>query len=168
MPDKKRVKRRLFQKCKRRRERLLPINLEPRKVIPRKILNIPTNHILNLSHDARPYLLAKVNHNKHRGLLDSGAQASLMNEKTYEKMKEDGLKLEKFDVFISTCDGTPHKALGYVNVPYVVRKVKRIIPTLVVSQMEADLILGIDFWNAYKIKPCFTQNTYVIREPCRW
>lgn len=86
-----------------------------------------------------------------------------MNEKTYEKIKKHGLQLFPCNVVISTCDGTKHKALGYVNVPYIVRKVKRIIPTLVVKQMEAELILGMDFWNAFRIKPCFTSNSYGIK-----
>lgn len=126
------------------------------------MLNIAENHKFNLNSDDRPYLLTNVNGNKFKGLLDSGAQSSIMNEKTYEKMRKDGLKLEKCDIVIATCDGTTHDALGYVNVPFTVRNVKRTIPTLVVAQMEANLILGIDFWNAYRIKPCFTRNTYGI------
>lgn len=133
------------------------------QTLPRKFVNISSSAIFNLANDERPYLYAKIHEEKQKGLLDSGAQSSAMNGKTYEKIKKYGLKLEKCNVVISTCDGTKHKALGYINVPYVVRKVRRIIPTLVVEQMEAELILGIDFWNAYRIKPCFTSNTYGIK-----
>lgn len=131
--------------------------------MPRKLVNISASTIFNLANDDRPYLYTKIRNEKQRGLLDSGAQSSTMNEKTYEKIKKDGLQLFPCNVVISTCDGTKHRALGYVNVPFIVRKVKRIIPTLVVKQMEAELILGMDFWNAYRIKPCFTSNSYGIK-----
>lgn len=111
----------------------------------------------------RPYLYVKVFDEKIKGLLDSGAQASVMNVIMYESMKEEGVNLNECNVAISTADGTTHKALGYVNVPHVVKNIKRTIPTLVVEQAAVRLILGMDFWNAFRIKPCFISNTYGIR-----
>lgn len=131
--------------------------------MPRKFAHISSSTIFNLTNDKRPYLYIKVKDIKLRGLMDSGAQSSIMNEHTYEQLRLDGLKLEKCDVGISTVDGTKHDSLGYVNLPMTVRSVKRIIPTLVIREMETPLILGIDFWNAYRIKPCFTHNTYGIK-----
>lgn len=118
---------------------------------------------LNLEEDKRPYLFVRIFDGKEKGLMDSGAESSIMNENLYNQLKEtEQLTLHKCNVFISTADGTSHKALGYVEVPYVVKKIKRVIPTLVVRQSSAKLILGIDFWNAFRIRPCFIRNTYGI------
>lgn len=117
---------------------------------------------VNLNEDERPYLFTNIIDIKVQGLLDSGAQSSIMNGNTYRKMKEKGLGLKYCNVVITTADGTGHKALGYVDVPYVVRNIRRIIPTLVVEQAAMNLILGWDFWSAYRIKPCFMTSAYGI------
>lgn len=139
------------------RIRSLPI--EP---IPKKFLSIASTAI-NLDDDDRPYLFVKVHEEKYRGLMDSGSQSSVMNEEMCERVKEDGIELLPCDVYIRTADGTSHKALGYMNVPYLVRGIRRVIPTLVVRECAVELILGMDFWKAYRIRPCFVSNTYDIK-----
>lgn len=129
--------------------------------IPRKFRNIAMCR-LNLKDDNRPYLFVRISDDKARGLLDSGAMSSIMNRMLYDRLFKSGLKLYPCDIYMTTADGASHKALGYMKVPYLVRGVKRMIKTLVVEQSEAELILGMDFWNAFRIKPCFTSNTFGI------
>lgn len=136
--------------------RSLPIEL-----LPKKFKNIAAARV-NLNDDNRPYLFVSIYESKPRGLLDSGAQASIMNRILYENLKKNGMKLYDCNIYITTADGTSHKTLGYAKVPYVIRGVKRIIPTLVVEQCAVELVLGIDFWNAFRIKPCFTSYIFGI------
>lgn len=131
------------------------------ETLPRKYARISCATI-NLNDDNRPYLFVGIVECKFRGLLDSGAQTSVMGLETYEYLLESGYKLFPCNIAISTVDGTTHMALGYMNVKYQVRGITRTIPTLVVQQSAAPLVLGMDFWNAYRIKPCFVSNTYGI------
>lgn len=63
---------------------------------------------VNLNEDERPYLFTNIIDIKVQGLLDSGAQSSIMNGNTYRKMKEKGLGLKYCNVVITTADGTGH------------------------------------------------------------
>lgn len=129
--------------------------------MPKKFMRI-ASMILNLENDNRPYLRVSVCEIFHVGLLDSGAVCSVMGKETYEECALQGLILYKCSVKITTADGTSHPVLGYVNVPFVVNNVRRIIPTFVLERAECPLILGMDFWNAFRIKPSFTCNSYGI------
>lgn len=130
--------------------------------IPAKFSNVSIAKV-NLNYDNRPYLFTKIFDQKVKGLMDSGAQSSIINEELFEKLKSQGLKLLECNVVVTTADGTGHKALGYVKIPFVVRDIKRTIPTLVVREAAVELILGWDFWTAYRIKPCFTSSAFGIQ-----
>lgn len=118
---------------------------------------------MNLEDDDRPYVLVDVCDEKYRGLLDSGAVTSVINRAVYEYLLNRGYKLYACNIAISTIDGTMHMALGYMNVDYELSGIRRKIPTLVVSQLKATLVLGWDFWKAYGIEPCFRSETFGIR-----
>lgn len=118
--------------------------------------------IINLENDNRPYLRVEVGESMYVGLLDLGAVCTVMDQEMFEECLALGLELQKCKVKIPTADGTDHPALGFINVPYCVRNVHRTIPTLVLGKSNVPLILGMDFWNAYRIKPTFTCNSYGI------
>lgn len=101
--------------------------LEP---IPRKFYRV-MSAIVN---DERPYAIVKIYEIETRGLLDSGAQASIVNEKLSTELMARGLKLRECDIFVTTADGSCHKVLGYMNIPFNLNGVRRIIATLVVRQ----------------------------------
>lgn len=84
-------------------------------------------------------------------LLDSGANISVLNSTKF--LRKHGLKLFKASVSICTADNTEHECLGYANIPYTFAGVTRVIPTIIVPQLSKPLILGMDFWNAFQIRP---------------
>lgn len=84
-------------------------------------------------------------------LLDSGASISVLNStKLIDKHR---LKLFKATVVVSTADNTTHECIGYSNIPYTFAGITKVIPTIIVPQLSKTLILGMDFWNAFGIKP---------------
>lgn len=113
---------------------------------------------MSLRQDERPHVLTKIFDENYKGLLDSGAQSSIMNHALYEKMLSKGLALRSCNVILTTADGTGHKAMGYMDVPYKVEDKVRIVPTLIVKESAVGLILGWDFWNAFGIVPYFMPN----------
>lgn len=142
--------------------RALTKSVELDEQLPRKYAVVSVAK-MNLKNDNRPYLFVDIVERKFRGLLDSGAQMSVMGREMYEYLINQGHKLYPCDIAITTVDGTAHMALGYIKVKFTIRGIKRVIPTLVVEQSAAPLVLGMDFWNAYRIKPCFVSNTYGIQ-----
>lgn len=133
--------------------------------LPPKFRTVASARI-DLHSDDRPYLFVNIFANKYKGLLDSGAQTTIINEKLLTKLTHHNLKLKPCNVVITTADGSKHRALGYVEIPFVVKGIQRIIATLAVKQASIELILGIDFWNAFQIKPCFTTSNFGI-EVCQ-
>lgn len=84
-------------------------------------------------------------------LLDSGASISVLN--STKILLKHGLKLFKASVVVSTADNTEHECQGYANIPFTFAGVTKVIPTIIVPQLSKPLILGMDFWNAFEIKP---------------
>lgn len=154
--------RRMYRNGSMRRAISSSVELKKKDSLPRKYAKISCARI-NCKNDDRPFLFVDIAERKFRGLLDSGAQLSVMGTEIYEYLLSKGHELYPCNIAITTVDGTAHMAMGYMKVKYTVKGIKRVIPTLVVAQSSAELILGIDFWNAYRIKPCFVSNTYGIK-----
>lgn len=92
-------------------------------------------------------------------LLDSGASISVLN--STKVLQKHGLKLFQANVLVSTADNTEHECLGYANVPYTFAGITKVIPTIVVPQLSKSLILGMDFWNAFEIRPMIKSDDRV-------
>lgn len=92
-------------------------------------------------------------------LLDSGAGASVMS--ALEIVKSHGLKILKSNIKICTADDTEHTCLGYVNIPYTLGTETKVIPTLIVPKIKKPLILGMDFWKAFQIRPMITSENRI-------
>lgn len=73
----------------------MSLKIDHEELVPRKFSNISTARV-NLTDDDRPYLYVKTFEQKFRGLLDSGAQATVIGLKMYESMKEAGLPFVLF------------------------------------------------------------------------
>lgn len=63
------------------------------------------------------------------------------------------LTVKPLSTQIRTANGGQCRALGYVEIPFEYRGKRRIIPTLLIEEITKELILGIDFWNAFRISP---------------
>lgn len=84
-------------------------------------------------------------------LLDSGASICVTN--STDLVERYGLKILPSPIRICTADQTQYSCEGYVNFPITFRKVTRVVPVVVVPQVARNFILGINFWNAFGIKP---------------
>lgn len=130
--------------------------------MPRKFVNISEIRLRDENDDNRPYLSVRICDRKYKGLLDSGGQASVMDKTIADELIKKGLKLHHCNIMITTAEGRSNKALGYIFVEYRVRGLKKTIATIVVEKCPSKLILGMDFWHAYRLKPCFTSNIFAL------
>lgn len=128
-----------------------------KKRIPKKFYRIMST-VINIANDNRPYALVRIFDIEAKGLLDSGAQASIINALLAEQLEARGIKLRECDIYITTADGARHPVMGYMNIPYTLNGVKHTVATLVIRQACVRLVLGMDFWNAFRIKPCVVED----------
>lgn len=90
------------------------------------------------------------------GLLDSGASCTILGKGGLDLIKKLGLVGRSTNVAAKTVDGTLHKAICVVDVSFRIKNKVRVISALVVPSLTKELILGIDFWQAFSIRPQFT------------
>lgn len=84
-------------------------------------------------------------------LLDSGASISVMNSS--KLIEQNGLKMLPSPIRVCTADQTQYSCSGYANLPVTFRGITRVISVVVVPEITRNLILGINFWNTFQIKP---------------
>lgn len=111
------------------------------------------SEIINVEGDNRPYLKVDVMGFEFKGLLDSGASCTILGKDGLKLIKKLNLIGRPSKVAMSTADGTLHMAACAVDVSYRIKNKVRVLSTLVIPSMTKTLILGIDFWNAFNIKP---------------
>lgn len=109
--------------------------------------------ILNPIGDNRPHAEVSILGEKITGLLDSGANASVLGQNAQELLEKLQISTKPYDVEIRTADGTKHKVTQYADIPFVYNGKCKIIPTLILPDVSAKLILGMDFWNSFNIQP---------------
>lgn len=105
-------------------------------------------------HDNRPFVMIRINIQKLLGLLDSGANCSVLGKNCYQIIEDlGGLELISRTGSIRTADGSEHMVNYLVQLPIEFNDRVVTIPTLLVPSLDKDLILGMDFWNAFQIEP---------------
>lgn len=88
-----------------------------------------------------------------RGLLDSGASCTILGRGALAWLNKWRFKPSSIKCAIKTADGSLHTIDHCVDVPYEVKGVCRVVKTLIAPSIPKELILGIDFWDAFGIRP---------------
>lgn len=99
-------------------------------------------------------------------LLDSGAGVSVLS--AVNIVQSHGFKILKSNIKICTADDTEHACLGYVNIPYTLGTETRVVPTLIVPEIRKPLILGMNFWKAFQIRPMITCQNRIEELDLTW
>lgn len=110
--------------------------------------------------DRRPYALVEVRGVKRYGLLDTGAQSSVISEDWLEEMHLWSDELVPTERIIATVDATRHAPKGKLYVDFTFNEEKATIPVLVGPIGKKRLILGIDFMMTYGIKLDIPRQKY--------
>lgn len=130
------------------------MGLRPPKSFPVKCFVNRSNKSfeINTNIDNRYYLRVDVLGLMVSGLLDSGASVTVFGN-GYEKYLTH-LKINKSPIeFVKTAGGEPHPVIGSVLVPFKLENETHLIETLVIPSIKSELVLGVDFWRKFKIRP---------------
>lgn len=86
-------------------------------------------------------------------MLDSGANCSILGSDSIFLIKQLNLKTKTHECVLKTADGTQHSSSCIVDLPITFKNKTELLPTLVVPTLTKQLILGMDFWSLFNIKP---------------
>lgn len=109
--------------------------------------------ILHIAQDNRPHAEVHIHSVKLVGLLDSGANCSILGRGSEDLLKYLQLKTHDESAIIRTADGTSHNVVKGVQLPITYDGKQLTISVLVVPSIAKELILGMDFWRAFNIRP---------------
>ncbi|XP_050665158.1 uncharacterized protein LOC126965563 [Leptidea sinapis] len=91
---------------------------------------------------------------KTSGLLDSGSAVTILGNYAHTALVDRGLKLYTADkLSIVTAGGQNFKTVGYLDLPVQFEDQFHIIKAHIVPEVQSPLILGVDFWRAFKLCP---------------
>lgn len=116
--------------------------------------------IINNNNDNRPFAKIQITGINFIGLLDSGANRTAISKSTYDKLRQKTIFNEvpvlksvrtacNEDILVTCC----------IELPLSYNSMTKTIPVLVVPELSRDIILGMDFWAEFKIKPTIQINT---------
>lgn len=102
--------------------------------------------------DGRPHCPALANGWPLHGLLDTGAQVTIIGKNIYHENRGFNVPLKPSTITITTADGTRHQPLGIIDVTYEVKGKSRTVPTCVAPMWMKKPLFGVDFQKAFNIK----------------
>lgn len=123
--------------------------------------------ILNLVGDNRPYAEVSIKSHKILGLLDSGANLTVLGKNAHRFINNLNLTIHPIKTSILTADGKPHSANSFVVLPITYNKQTYNIQTLIIPSLTKELILGMDFWSAFEITPIIRNEISVLESEKR-
>lgn len=157
---------RLFKKRRTgwRHSRIPPINsvhLTPPVQTPVKKYDNHNSRNLNLvsnTDDNRPYVEVSINGHKVKALLDSGAQSSVVGRGFVEMIQLLGIPTKHANTAVKTADGTLHVIEMLAELPILFNGHEATLQVLVAPNISRDLILGMDFWETFRIRPVICES----------
>jgi transposase InsO family protein len=121
-----------------------------------------SNLIVNISNGNRPYLMVHVNGFDILGMLDSGSNVTILGADSLKLINDLGLRLFETSVRAKSVDGSDLPIMGHVYMPFRVESRTAVIPTLIMPKLPRRLILGMDFWQEFKISPTIAKTIEVV------
>ena len=111
--------------------------------------------------DKRGYLKVGVLGVKIGGLLDCGATKTLVGPNGLQALEAAGLRLRECRQYryIVVANKDIAEIEGELYVPFDVGGVTRVVTVLYVPRLSSNLILGIDFWKRFHLRPDFLEGT---------
>jgi RNase H-like domain found in reverse transcriptase/Reverse transcriptase (RNA-dependent DNA polymerase)/Integrase zinc binding domain/Integrase core domain len=108
--------------------------------------------------DNRPFAHVEIFGTTMKGLLDSGSNVSVLGKNSLNFINKFKLKPTKVSNSIHTVDGTTHRIEGRIDLPFRFGSHKETITTYIIPTLARELVLGMDFWDAFGIRPILCEE----------
>lgn len=95
----------------------------------------------------------KILNNEVIGLLDSGANLSVLGKGSDTIIHDSQIQVEEDNRIVQTADGQLHNGNGRIKLPIKFNNQTKLITCLIVPSLKHKILFGCDFWDAFNIKP---------------
>lgn len=113
--------------------------------------------------DNRPFVRVNLFGRTVVGLLDSGANVSIIGRKGLHLTESLSVESREDEVKeVLTADGVGQTCIGSVNIPVSLDQCVKLIRIMIVPSIEHELILGSDFFRAFKLKLDLSSQSYEV------
>lgn len=113
--------------------------------------------------DNRPFIQVKIFEKFFTGLLDSGANSSVLGSQYLKILERFNLRIDKCtEKSVTTADGSSQKVSGCVYLPITIGVVCKVLKVLIVPSLKHRLILGSDFCKSFAIEINFRNNSWAV------
>lgn len=109
--------------------------------------------ISNVNGDNRPHANIKIFGDSFVGLLDSGANVSVLGRGSEQLIDKWSIKLLGKQAILKTADGTKIQIAHTIIAPVEYNKKRKYVHFLVAPSSNKSVILGMNFWEAFDICP---------------
>jgi hypothetical protein len=117
------------------------------------------NEIISIPNDNRPFLKVKICGSEFIGLLDSGAQITVVGNNVEKDLIKLGLKVFPIDSGdVALANGNKQKATGFMMIPFEYNNIKNTICCMVVPSISRNFVFGCDFWRCFGFEPAINVN----------
>lgn len=120
--------------------------------------------IVRVDGDNRPFAKVDVMGIPVIGLLDCGAQMTVLGFGCDKLLRDLKLKLQSTDLKLTTAGGSRLEVKGYVDLPVTFNGKTQLVTTVVAPTLKRRLILGMNFWNVFGIEPTINQDGVAVEE----
>lgn len=120
--------------------------------------------IVQVDGDNRPFAKVDILGFSVIGLLDCGAQMTVLGVGCDKLLRDLKLKLLPTDLKLTTAEGSRLNVKGYVNLPITFNGKTRLVTAIVAPTLNRRLILGMNFWNVFRIEPSINQEECAVEE----
>lgn len=119
--------------------------------------------------DIRPYLKFNVCEFEVYGLADSGSSVSILGNNAHKDFVKFGFEMRTTEpTSCNVANGVVVQSIGYIFVPVTFKNVTHVLKFLVIPSIVSDVILGVDFWHAFRLAPEIFDNIAYIKAPTKY
>lgn len=127
-------------------------------------VQIQLSSIVQVDSDNRPHAEVKIKGIPLIGLLDSGAQLTVIGSKFGHDINHLKIKLVPSLTIVRTADGTPHQSCQNVTLPFEFNGRVKNLEVVYCPTLPKSLILGYDFWKLFSIKPIVCESMEIVKQ----
>lgn len=117
---------------------------EIRKLLESTILSGP---------DDRPFVKVDIFDKNIVGLLDSGANVSVLGKNCLEFIKDFNVPFRQMKSSVGTANGSRNSVIGYCQLPVTFRGVTKTIIFYLSPSLTQEAYFGVDFWKMFALAP---------------
>lgn len=121
--------------------------------------------IISVEEDQRLYANISIAGISYKGLLDSGANVSILGKGSEVFLNHPSVKFHSLPSTVKTAGGETQRVFGYVTATFKYGQKSGVHTFYIVPSLSQDLYLGIDFWHKAGIMPIFNEELNKNVEP---